>query len=245
MAADRELVRFVRALLRAGEARREGEVFTARRATANIASVAILAKAGVIDLEGDVCRINDRTTEWLRKVLLAKNAVPAKAAARRLMAGSINRNESPLSRLLAADPDFLSSHHVETAERVRALVERAQLLHRTTMSYTPVVTGKTNAHGSADVSDLAIDARKKISDIYALLPRDCAGAIVDVCGFMKGLHQLESERGWPRRSAKIVLRIGLEQLAQHYGIGEVAIGRSRASTNGWMEEGGRPQMWVG
>lgn len=243
MEAERELIRFIRALLKVGEAAQDGECFAVRGTTASIAQISNLAEAGVIDVVESACRPTDRTATWVRQAVLAGGAVPARAATPRVSAGGFNRNESPLSRLIAADSFFLSSHHVETGERVRGLVERAQLRYRVTMSYTPVVIHKSYSNTSSEVSDMAIDARRQVSDIYALLPRDCAGAVVDVCGFLKGLHQVESERGWPRRSAKIVLRIGLEQLAQHYGIGEMAIGPNRTSTNGWMEGGTRLPLW--
>jgi hypothetical protein len=60
--------------------------------------------------------------------------------------------------------------------------------------------------------------------------------VFDVCGLLKGLQTVESERGWPRRSAKMVLRIGLEQLATHWGLSAEARGRETASIDGWLGE---------
>lgn len=243
MEAELALIRFVRTLLKVGEAVREDECFTVRDSTASVALVSSLAQSGYVDVAESACRPNERTAAWVRQAVLARGAVPARAASPRPASGGFNRNESPLSRLIAADSSFLSSHHVETGERVRGLVEKAQLRYRVTMSYAPVVIHRSYSNTSAELSDMTVDARRKVSEIYTVLPRDCAGAVVDICGFLKGLHQVESERGWPRRSAKIVLRIGLEQLAQHYGIGELAVGPTRTSTNGWMEGGVRPAMW--
>jgi len=99
-------------------------------------------------------------------------------------------------------------------------------MKRITMSYVPDKTASNNATsaGCNDVSDMAMDARLEIDRALSMLPTDCAGVVIDVCGYEKGLQQVERERGWPRRSAKLVLRIGLEQLARHFGFSQVAIG---------------------
>jgi hypothetical protein len=63
-----------------------------------------------------------------------------------------------------------------------------------------------------------------------------------VCGFLKGLQQVESERGWPQRSAKLVLRIGLDQVAHTFGLMPFAEGRASAPPRRWRQ-GPRPPMF--
>jgi hypothetical protein len=156
----------------------------------------------------------------------------------------INLGESPLSRLVVGDRAFLEPHHIEAAERIRVLVDRAQLQPRTTMNYSGVPAGgKRQGHHAADIPDMAIDARRALEDIHRKLPAECAGVVIDVCGWLKGLQQVERDRGWPRRSAKLVLRIGLEQLAQHFGLGPYAIGKNRVSQRSWLE-GERPPLQI-
>lgn len=154
----------------------------------------------------------------------------------------INPNESPLTRLAAADPSFLDAHHIATGERVRRLVERALLRKSVTMSYSGTAVASNSPRTGADVPDLAIDARRKLNEIYDVLPGECAGAVVDICGYLKGLHQVEIERGWPRRSGKLLLRVGLEQLARHFGISTVAVGRTTSRNRAWMDDGAHPAM---
>ena len=156
----------------------------------------------------------------------------------------INLGESPLSRLVVGERAFLEPHHIEAAERVRALVDRALLQPRTTMNYSGAAGGgKRNGHHAADIPDMAVDARRMLDDIHRKLPAECAGVVIDVCGWLKGLQEVERDRGWPRRSAKLVLRIGLEQLAQHFGLGPYAVGKTRVSERSWME-GERPAMRI-
>jgi hypothetical protein len=149
---------------------------------------------------------------------------------------TVNLAESPLARL----GSFLEPHQIEAGERVRRLVERAQLQPRLTMRYSADRTAGTRQQAATDISDMAADARQRLTEIHGALPADCASTVLDVCGFLKGLQQVEQERGWPRRSAKLVLRIGLEQLAQHYGLGPFAMGRESGRKRVWMENGARP-----
>lgn len=155
----------------------------------------------------------------------------------------INLAESPLSRLVVGERAFLEPHHLEAAERVRVLVERSQLQPRMTMNYSGATSGGRQRSQAGDLSDMAVDARRTLDQIHRDLPAECAGVVMDVCGWLKGLQEVERDRGWPRRSAKLVLRIGLEQLAQHFGLGPYAVGKTRVSQRSWRE-GERPPMQI-
>lgn len=252
--ASKAVLRFVRALLRAGPVTVAAEGKVSIEGDGGIVSLAAaeveaLISAGIIAGDGKICRPTPETRAWLRRQMLDADAF---AAQHRIEAPTtdgavINLAESPLALLSRArdgEPAFLARHQIEAGERVRRLVERAQLQPRTTMSYSAAHTagGKAGSRPT-DISDMAADARKELADIIDALPADCAGVVVDVCGLLKGLQLVEQERRWPRRSAKLVLRIGLEQVAQRFGLAAEAVGVATRRRHGWLAEGARPDRF--
>jgi len=243
MRPDAGLQRLVRSLLGGGVATREGEFFAAADGN-RVAAQAILELVGTGALGGDGerCFANGETAGWLKRARLDAEVL---AAQHRILVSdakgvTINLAESPLTRLATASDDgpaFLERHHVEAGERFRRMFEQAQLQPRLTMSYSAAPAGGGRRQAPNDISDLAADARRSIAEIHRLLPRDCMAAVMDVCGLLKGLQEIERQHGWPRRSGKLVLRIGLDQLAQHFGIGQFAIGKARGRARSWIGEG--------
>jgi hypothetical protein len=246
---EASLVRFVRDLLGGQPATPDGDQFVSgsgRRA--GVSEVLPLIRSGALEGNENICRANSGTRTWLRRVQLETNAFAEQHRHVETAPNGtvVNLMESPLAHLATAAggrPAFLGPHHVEAGERVRRLVDRAQLQPRLTMSYSSTKTAGTR-QTAADISDLAADARRAIAEIHGLLPSDCAGVVIDVCGLLKGLQEIERARGWPRRSAKLVLRIGLDQLAQHYGLGPMALGRGTTRSRTWMSEGARPNRFA-
>jgi hypothetical protein len=210
------------------------------------AAAAMLVSQGVLLGGKDECRASPDARQWLRRQLLADDSFAGQHRRVVTTGGgqTVNLNESPLSRLAAGGTNgaapYLLPHQVEAGERIRKLVDRAHLQPRMTMSYSHALrTGGKG--GGVEIGDMAADARRALAEISRVLPSDCAGVVMDVCGLMKGLQVVEVERGWPRRSAKLVLRIGLEQLAGHFGLAPQAVGAARSQDRVWIEEGARPR----
>lgn len=230
-------VRFVRAV-RSGAAVHDcdGDVEAAgvRLGRDQLAS---LVSDGVLQADGSA---RAETRYWLKRQLLDEAAFAAQHRIEAVTAEGLRVNlaESPLARLASGAEPFLARHQLDAGEKIRRLYERAQLQPRLTMSYSATHTAGKGVSRAHDLGDMAIQSRKQLASLHRSLPSDCAGVVLDVCGLLKGLQQVESERGWPRRSAKLVLRIGLEQAARHFGLTEVAEGPENRRARVWGERPG-------
>lgn len=158
----------------------------------------------------------------------------------------INESESPLAWLARRKgvdgKPFLTPAQIESGERFRRDIEQAQLLQRVTANWdASMAASRRDAGAGLVMSDIAIDARKRLTRAYDALGGELGDLLTDVCGYLKGLETVERERGWPARSGKIALRIALDRLAAHYGIASVAKGPDRSrGLRHWGEKDYRP-----
>ncbi|NDV87751.1 hypothetical protein GTW51_13675 [Aurantimonas aggregata] len=133
-----------------------------------------------------------------------------------------NPDESPLARLATrggrAGGPFLDASEAIAGERLRADFTRGQLMPGITQRWDSQPRQARGSKGSRDLSDSAIDARKRVDAAIAAVGPELSGVLLDVCCFLKGLEIVERERQWPARSAKLLLKAGLGVLARHYGI---------------------------
>lgn len=248
--ARRSDVRFVRALIEAGTSKADADgVYRVGGAALGRADAEALASGGVLVLGGDGCTPRPEARSWLRRQLLegADLADQHRVTVTGRDGIRVNLAESPLARLAVAAKGeaapYLERHQVEAGERVRRLAERARLQPRVTMSYSAAHTAGGGPARAAEITDLAAEARAELARLHKVLPRECIDVILDVCGLEKGLQVVETERGWPRRSAKLVLRIGLEQLARHFGYASAATGTESRRRHAWLGEGARPDRF--
>ena len=149
---------------------------------------------------------------------------------RTLVAGSdpehghlrINQDESPLAALARlrgrGGALFLEPAQVEAGERLRADFTRGQMQPSLGQNWQPVRYARQPglAGGAEDLTGSALSARLRVEAALAEVGPELSGVLLDVCCFLKGLAEVERERQWPARSAKLMLRTALAALARHY-----------------------------
>lgn len=138
----------------------------------------------------------------------------------------VDAEESPLAWL--ARRKLVGAAEFEAGERLRRDLDMGAMLPRVTANWSAnVASGARSARGP-DIADAALAARQRANKALAATGPEFSGLLIDVCGFLKGLETVEGERGWPRRSGKVVLALALGALARHYGIAGEASGPARA-----------------
>ncbi|WP_244618646.1 DUF6456 domain-containing protein [Rhizobium sp. 18065] len=161
---------------------------------------------------------------------------------------SVRRNlaEQPLFPLLRLKDrqgqPFLPEDAVRAGERLAQDFERGGLQPRITASWEPRLSSRARgqAPSSADLSDMAQSARRRLAAAVAAMGPELSGVALDVCCFGKGLETVERERQWPARSAKLMLRAALLALARHYAPPSTQNVQHRPRH--WGEEGYRPEI---
>lgn len=135
---------------------------------------------------------------------------------------AININESPLAQLFqrrsAAGRPFLTEAEFRAGERLRADYTRANIMPRLGANWVASVsTGRRGAAGgAAELTDAVLAARQRVEKAIAEVGPELAGVLIDVCCFLKGMETVETERRWPVRSAKLMLKTALGVLSRHY-----------------------------
>jgi uncharacterized protein DUF6456 len=154
---------------------------------------------------------------------------------------TINAAESPLAWLARRKGRdgraLIEPIQLQAGERLRADVTRAQMLPRITANWTSsVAQDRRGAAGgrAATFTEAVIAARQRVRHALDAVGPEFTGLLLDVCCFLKGLEDVERERGWPPRSAKVVLQLGLDRLARHYGYAAEARGAARAAVRTWL-----------
>jgi hypothetical protein len=139
---------------------------------------------------------------------------------------------------------MISAEQLAAGERLAGDLWRARMTPRVTSVWTGVpgdAGSRRIAPGmGVDIADTVIAAKVRVERALRAVGPEFAGPLIDVCGHMLGLDDIERINSLPMRSGKMLLRTALTRLARHYGLlppehGEAEIARRIA---GWMAEDG-------
>ncbi|MEO0763763.1 MAG: DUF6456 domain-containing protein, partial [Pseudomonadota bacterium] len=115
---------------------------------------------------------------------------------------------------------YLSAAEVEAGERLRLDFERAQMGPSVTQDWRAFLTPGDALAGSREVRGPAegpAAAREAVGRALGVLGPGLADVALRVCCFLEGLEACEKRFGWSSRSGKVVLKLALQRLADHYG----------------------------
>jgi hypothetical protein len=151
----------------------------------------------------------------------------------------VNDSESPLAWLARRKGrdgrTMISPNQFIAGEKLRADFTRGHLSPRVTSDWSaPTGRSRTFGGGAGEMTDLVIASRQRVRLAMEACGPEFSGLLLDVCCFLRGLEEVERERGWPLRSAKIVLQLGLDRLARHYGLRDEARGDANARVRTWL-----------
>ena len=158
---------------------------------------------------------------------------------------ALNLDESPLASLMRRKAKdgaaFLTIDEYNAGERLRADFDKALMMQRVSANWSAAVSGgRRGAHdGLASLTDSAIAARQRLDKAFDAVGPELSGILTDICCFLKGVEQVERERQWPQRSAKLMLKAGLGSLARHYNPAPRPVS---GGIRHWGGEGYRPEI---
>ncbi|WP_290747793.1 DUF6456 domain-containing protein [Amaricoccus sp.] len=143
-----------------------------------------------------------------------------------------NLAESPLSVLgRKRDKDgvaYLAADLIEAGERLREDFELAQMGPRVAQNWDRFLTagGRGQLQAGRGQAEGPQDARVRVAKAMEALGPGLSDIVFRVCCFLEGLETAEKRLGWSARSGKVVLKIALERLAQHYGVSRMGAPRA-------------------
>jgi hypothetical protein len=136
----------------------------------------------------------------------------------------VNLGEDPLGWLASRKgPDgkaFLTPDEVEAGNRLRTDFEIAQIGPSVAQDWRKFLTPGDKYSGSPvsrGPGEGPMAARDRVGKALSALGPGLSDVVLRVCCFLEGLEACERRMGWSARSGKVVLKIALQRLAEHYG----------------------------
>ena len=130
--------------------------------------------------------------------------------------GWLRRRKDKTGAALISEPEY------QAGERLARDYYFAQLSPRVTANWASPQSSRrqrrAGPHHGAAITEGALAARQRLDLALDAVGPELSGLLIDVCCHHIGLSQAEKDQGWPQRSAKVILQIGLSRLARHYGL---------------------------
>lgn len=154
---------------------------------------------------------------------------------------TVDEAESPLGWLARRrgrdGRAMIRPHQLQAGERLRADFTRAHLMPRVTSNWESPTASRRGGSRAGNFTEVMIASRQRVNQALEAVGPEFSGLLLDVCCFLKGMEDVERERSWPARSAKVVLQLALDRLARHYGYAAQAKGQPDAPIRTWLAEG--------
>ena len=144
----------------------------------------------------------------------------------------VNQEESPLAWLAARKGNdgapLIDAVQFEAGERFRRDLTMAGIMPGISIDWDRLGSrgggGGGYRAGRLDATEACIAARQRVTQALRHLGAEDADLLIDLCGFLTRISEIERARGWPARSGKIMIARALSRLADHYGLAAEARG---------------------
>jgi hypothetical protein len=128
---------------------------------------------------------------------------------------TVNEAESPLQRMRKRH--LIDAAQFEAGEKLRRDFTLAQLMPRLGVDLTAPV-GRRGKVAERALNDTVIAAKQRFARAMRAAGPGLSDLLFDICCHLRGLEEAERAKGWPHRSARVVLALALERLVEHYGL---------------------------
>ncbi|MBL6938740.1 MAG: hypothetical protein ISS15_09610 [Alphaproteobacteria bacterium] len=130
---------------------------------------------------------------------------------------TVDEAESHLTRLRHRGQ--IDATQFDAGEKLRRDFTLAQLMPRMGVDLTaPVQGGQRSVNTELLFTDTIVAARQRFNKAMRAVGPGLSDLLFDIVCHLRGLEDAERTFGWPRSSARIVLGIALNRLADHYGL---------------------------
>lgn len=160
--------------------------------------------------------------------------------------GTARRNlrEDPLAMLARQEQGGFAvpPAAIAAGERLRRDIHQASLPPKTTSNWDRLVVDGAGPGTGLTLSEAQAAARARVNAAMVAVGPDFAGPLFDLCGFSRGIGEIEKNLGLPVRSGKVVLALALRTLARHYGFSDEARGGTGQPIRHWGTPDSRPEF---